>query len=93
MNQSRSPDPLFVAARRGARGPSNAASNVEPNNSSNRSMSSNQGMAARAEKFEDEKQRIIESLFSKRDDDGSHVENYITHVRVRREPWFNPRGI
>lgn len=56
-------------------------------------MSSNQGMAARAEKFEDEKQRIIESLFSKRDDDGSHVENYITHVRVRREPWFNPRGI
>lgn len=37
---------------------------------------------ARAERFEDEKRRIIESLFTKKDEDGSYVENYIAHVRV-----------
>lgn len=35
-------------------------------------MSANPGMS-RAERFEDEKRRIIESCFSKRDDDGSGV--------------------
>lgn len=33
-------------------------------------MSANPGMS-RAERFEDEKRRIIESCFNKRDDDGS----------------------
>ncbi|KAL8802757.1 MAG: hypothetical protein Q9182_003592 [Xanthomendoza sp. 2 TL-2023] len=37
---------------------------------------------SRAEKFEDEKRRIIESCFSKRDADGSVTESYITHIRV-----------
>ncbi|KAL2821347.1 exocyst complex component Sec3-domain-containing protein [Aspergillus cavernicola] len=38
--------------------------------------------ASRAEKFEDEKQRIIQSSFAKKDSDGSLVESYITHVRI-----------
>ncbi|OCT48229.1 exocyst complex component Sec3 [Cladophialophora carrionii] len=40
---------------------------------------SNQSRAAR---FEDEKQRIIEACFSKRDPEGMQLESYITHVRV-----------
>lgn len=37
---------------------------------------------SRAERFEDEKRRIIESCFNKRDDDGSTIETYITHIRI-----------
>ncbi|KAK4190915.1 putative exocyst complex component 1 [Podospora australis] len=36
----------------------------------------------RAERFEDEKRRIIESCFNKRDDDGSFLETYITHIKI-----------
>lgn len=42
-------------------------------------METNQSRAAR---FEDEKRRIIDSCFSKRDGDGMQLESYITHVRV-----------
>ncbi|KAI9675506.1 MAG: hypothetical protein M1829_003310 [Trizodia sp. TS-e1964] len=38
--------------------------------------------ATRAERFEDEKRRIIDSCFSKKEADGSLVESYITHIRV-----------
>ncbi|CAM1505701.1 Fc.00g113380.m01.CDS01 [Cosmosporella sp. VM-42] len=38
--------------------------------------------ASRAERFEDEKRRIIESCFSKKDVDGSLIETYITHIRI-----------
>ncbi|KAL4806851.1 exocyst complex component Sec3-domain-containing protein [Aspergillus unguis] len=38
--------------------------------------------ASRAEKFEDEKRRIIQSCFAKKDSDGALVESYITHVRI-----------
>src|SRR5215813_1068267 len=37
---------------------------------------------SRAARFEDEKKRIIESCFNKRDPDGMQLESYITHVRV-----------
>ncbi|KAJ4418941.1 GTP-Rho binding exocyst subunit [Neurospora sp. IMI 360204] len=37
---------------------------------------------SRAERFEDEKRRIIESCFNKKDDDGSTIETYITHIRI-----------
>lgn len=40
---------------------------------------SNQSRAAR---FEDEKRRIIESCFNKRDPDGMQLESYITHVKI-----------
>ncbi|KAM0426649.1 hypothetical protein ACHAPT_007965 [Fusarium lateritium] len=38
--------------------------------------------ASRAERFEDEKRRIIESCFNKKDVDGSLHETYITHIRI-----------
>ncbi|KXX83353.1 Exocyst complex component 1 [Madurella mycetomatis] len=37
---------------------------------------------SRAERFEDEKRRIIDSCFSKRDEDGAALETYITHIRI-----------
>ncbi|KAI1980411.1 GTP-Rho binding exocyst subunit [Ophidiomyces ophidiicola] len=40
---------------------------------------------SRAEKFEDEKQRIIQSCFSKKEPDGSVIESYITHIRVMED--------
>ncbi|GAB7360517.1 hypothetical protein MBLNU230_g8466t2 [Neophaeotheca triangularis] len=38
--------------------------------------------ASRAERFEDEKRRIIESCFSKVDQNGQLAESYITHIRI-----------
>ncbi|KAL6854674.1 exocyst complex component Sec3 domain-containing protein [Trichoderma novae-zelandiae] len=38
--------------------------------------------ANRAERFEDEKRRIIDSCFNKKDTDGLLHETYITHIRV-----------
>ncbi|KAI4284463.1 MAG: hypothetical protein L6R35_004911, partial [Caloplaca aegaea] len=40
---------------------------------------------SRAERFEDEKKRIIDSCFSKTDTDGSVTESYITHLRVTED--------
>ncbi|KAL1957420.1 hypothetical protein VTO42DRAFT_5988 [Malbranchea cinnamomea] len=40
---------------------------------------------SRAERFEDEKRRIIQSCFSKKDADGSIIESYITHIRVTED--------
>ncbi|KAI1803299.1 exocyst complex component Sec3-domain-containing protein [Daldinia bambusicola] len=36
----------------------------------------------RAERFEDEKRRIVDSCFNKKDVDGSILETYITHIRI-----------
>ncbi|ETS74491.1 hypothetical protein PFICI_14357 [Pestalotiopsis fici W106-1] len=36
----------------------------------------------RAERFEEEKRRIVESCFNKKDTDGSLLETYITHIRI-----------
>ncbi|KIW02360.1 uncharacterized protein PV09_06182 [Verruconis gallopava] len=47
-----------------------------------------QGQMTRAEKFEDEKRRIIESCFSKYDDSGQLSESYITHIRVTEDSSF-----
>ncbi|EXJ82441.1 hypothetical protein A1O3_06254 [Capronia epimyces CBS 606.96] len=45
-------------------------------------LENNQSLAAR---FEDEKRRIIESCFHKRDPDGMQLESYITHVKVTED--------
>lgn len=37
---------------------------------------------SQAERFEDEKRRIIESCFGKKEPDGSISESYITHIRI-----------
>ncbi|KAM3075544.1 hypothetical protein ACMFMG_007686 [Clarireedia jacksonii] len=44
-------------------------------------VNSSNGMS-RAERFEDEKRRIIDSCFGKTDPDGSLLESYITHIRI-----------
>ncbi|KAH8600423.1 exocyst complex component Sec3-domain-containing protein [Bisporella sp. PMI_857] len=36
-------------------------------------------------RFEDEKKRIIESCFSKKDEDGALQESYITHIRIMED--------
>ncbi|KAK7518830.1 exocyst complex component Sec3-domain-containing protein [Phyllosticta citriasiana] len=41
--------------------------------------------SGRAEKYEDEKRRIIESCFSKMDTNGALSESYITHLRVTED--------
>ncbi|KAE9370425.1 hypothetical protein N431DRAFT_484644 [Stipitochalara longipes BDJ] len=57
-------------------GPSqNGPGGVNGSNGSN-------GTMTRAERFEDEKRRIIDSCFGKRDEDGSLSESYITHIRI-----------
>ncbi|KAL6717652.1 hypothetical protein ACLMJK_005567 [Lecanora helva] len=43
---------------------------------------------SRAEKFEDEKKRIIQSCFGKKEPDGSISESYITHIRVEEDSAF-----
>ncbi|KAJ5893805.1 hypothetical protein N7495_005496 [Penicillium taxi] len=40
---------------------------------------------SRAEKFEDEKKRIMQSCYSKKDSDGTLIESYITHVRITED--------
>ncbi|RKF59840.1 Exocyst complex component SEC3 [Golovinomyces cichoracearum] len=45
----------------------------------------NKSNLSRAEQFEYEKKRIIESCFSKREEDGSISESYITHLRVEED--------
>lgn len=40
---------------------------------------------SRAERFEDEKRRIIESCFSKLDQNGQLAESYITHIRIQED--------
>ncbi|CAG8976136.1 hypothetical protein HYALB_00002417 [Hymenoscyphus albidus] len=40
---------------------------------------------SRAERFEDEKRRIIDTCFGKKDEDGSLLESYITHIRITED--------
>lgn len=46
------------------------------------------GNLSRVEQFENEKKRIIESCFSKREEDGSISESYITHLRIEEDAAF-----
>lgn len=46
---------------------------------------SNKSTLSRAEQFDNEKKRIIESCFSKREEDGSISESYITHIRIEED--------
>lgn len=40
---------------------------------------------SRAERFEDEKRRIIDTCFSKTDPNGQLAESYITHIRIQED--------
>lgn len=52
-----------------------------PNGASNGGMSYGKEMT-RAERFDDEKRRLIDSCFMKKDEDGSILETYITHIKI-----------
>lgn len=55
--------------------------NSRPNGASNGGMSYGREMT-RAERFDDEKRRLIDSCFMKKDEDGSIMETYITHIKI-----------
>ena len=65
--------------------PRNGSFGARPNGRPNEEAESNQARAAR---FEDEKKRIVESCFAKRDPDGTQLESYITHVRVNEDAMY-----
>ncbi|KAJ5807995.1 hypothetical protein N7474_009264 [Penicillium riverlandense] len=64
-----------------SRGATTAQASNGRNGSADASMS-------RAEKFEDEKKRIVQSCYSKKDSDGTLVESYITHVRITEDSQY-----
>jgi exocyst complex component 1 len=90
MNSSRPRDPSRDPPYAGPRQHAGVAS--EPRNgyegSVNTSGSASTDGMTRAQKFEDEKRRIIESCFSKKDTDGSQVESYITHIQVTEDALY-----
>jgi exocyst complex component 1 len=47
-----------------------------------------EALKARAARFDDEKRRLIESCFSKKDANGTFLEQYITHVRVSEDALY-----
>ncbi|ETN43293.1 uncharacterized protein HMPREF1541_02452 [Cyphellophora europaea CBS 101466] len=86
MNQQRGADAY------GPR-PSNPAGTPDTRNGSLGRISGRLGDDAmsnqdRAARFEDEKKRIIESCFAKRDPDGTQLESYITHVRITEDAMY-----
>ncbi|KAL2033134.1 hypothetical protein VTO58DRAFT_106306 [Aureobasidium pullulans] len=71
-SQSRNPSDSAMHDARG-RKPSQAA------------PMSNSNTMTRAERFEDEKRRMVESCFSKLDQNGQLAESYITHIRISED--------
>nr|POF17821.1 exocyst complex component sec3 [Quercus suber] len=67
--------------------PSFARNAAPPYSQRTDTLSGNNNLAAasRAEKFEDEKRRIIESCFSKTDANSQLSESYITHIRITED--------
>ena len=61
---------------------SNGDHNVDQPRLNGRPPEQQETNQSRAQRFEDEKQRIIEACFSKRDPEGMQLESYITHIRV-----------
>ena len=47
-----------------------------------------QSAMSRAEKFEDEKRRIMSTCFAKTDDQGQLLQSYITHIRVMEDAMY-----
>jgi exocyst complex component 1 len=93
MNSSRPRDPfrdpLNTGPRQHGRVPSEPMNGYEGSLTTDLSGSTD-GMT-RAQRFEDEKRRIIESCFSKKDPDGSQSESYITHIQITEDALY-PSG-
>ena len=75
MNQNRARDPLYAGPRQPDRTPGETLSNGSPRSNVGAGTRPSEGVNSRAQKFEDEKRRIIESCFAKRDNDGAQVES------------------
>ena len=79
---NRQAGPVYAGARQSRPAPILSPQGAIATQTETMNSMSAENIRARAERFEDEKRRIIESLFAKKDDDGSQVESYITHVRI-----------
>lgn len=73
-NYSNSSNPSLAHTTNSTQAPGNPAA-----------MASQGRVLSRAERFEDEKRRIIDSCFSKLDQSGQLAESYITHIRVQED--------
>ncbi|KAI4728957.1 hypothetical protein E4T49_03228 [Aureobasidium sp. EXF-10728] len=76
MNGSQSRNPSDSAMQHDARGRKPSLPQGQP--PANNTMT-------RAERFEDEKRRMVESCFSKLDQNGQLAESYITHIRISED--------
>ncbi|WPG98535.1 exocyst complex component sec3 [Acrodontium crateriforme] len=61
---------------------------ANPNTPPTAAPSPSQSAMSRAERFEDEKRRIIESCFAKLDANGQLAESYITHIRIQEDAQY-----
>jgi hypothetical protein len=77
------PDALYAGPRQGAQRPNGSDSRL--NGSAENSPAA---LEARAARFDDEKKRLIESCFSKKDSSGTFLEQYITHVRISEDALY-----
>jgi hypothetical protein len=77
------PDPLYAGPRQGAQRP--IGTEPHPNGGPENSP---EALKARAARFDDEKKRLIESCFSKKDSSGTFLEQYITHVRISEDALY-----
>ena len=66
---------------------SESSANMNMDASANASANASAGTdgMTRAQRFEDEKRRIIESCFTKKESDGSQAESYITHIQITED--------
>jgi exocyst complex component 1 len=90
MNRSRPRDPFQDPLNTGPRQHGRAPS--EPRNGYEGSVNTITGAGVdgmtRAQRFEDEKRRIVESCFSKKEHDGSQMESYITHIQITEDAMY-----
>ncbi|KAI5206172.1 hypothetical protein E4T39_02705 [Aureobasidium subglaciale] len=78
MNGSQSRNPSDSASMHDARGRKPSQAPAPGQSATNTTMT-------RAERFEDEKRRMVESCFSKLDQNGQLAESYITHIRITED--------
>lgn len=74
------PDAAYAGPRQGGQRPN--GSDLRLNGGAENSP---EALKARAARFDDEKKRLIESCFSKKDSSGTFLEQYITHVRITED--------
>lgn len=79
-------EPLNTGPRQHGRAPSESRNGYQ--GSVNTNVGAGMDGMTRAQRFEDEKRRIMESCFSKKDTDGSQSESYITHIQITEDALY-----